>query len=56
MPIPMLNVMVIQVQHHTNVSKQTILFHGVDVGPPKWRICGCGLNQSVHEAVPLLIF
>ena len=46
----MLNVMVIRVQCHTNISKQTLL-DGVDVGPPKWCICGCGLNQSVHEGI-----
>ena len=34
--------MAIGVQHHTNVSKQTTLFDGIDVGPPKWRI-------SVHK-------
>ena len=30
-----LNVMMICVQLHTNVSKQTTLLDGVDVGPPK---------------------
>ena len=30
----MLNDMVICVQRHTNVSKQTMLLDGIDVGPP----------------------
>ena len=33
--ISALNVMVICVQLHTNVSKQTTLLDGVDIGPPK---------------------
>ena len=37
------------VQCHTNVSKQTTLLNGVDLGPPKWCVCGHGLNQFVHE-------
>ena len=37
------------VQCHTNVSKQTKLLDGVDLGPPKWCVCGHGLNQSIHE-------
>ena len=24
---------------------------GIDVGPPKQRVCWCGLNRSVHEAM-----
>ena len=46
-----INVMVIRVQRHTNVRKQTALLEGVDVGPPKWRVCGSGLIQSIHEGV-----
>ena len=46
----MLNVMAIHVQCHTNVSKQTLL-DGIDVGLPKWCVCGHGLNQSVHEGM-----
>ena len=42
--------MVIRVQRHTNISKQSLL-DGVDVGLPKWCICGRGLNQSVHEGI-----
>ena len=42
--------MAIHVQHHTNVSKQTLL-DGIDVGQPKWRVCGCGLNRLVHEGM-----
>ena len=34
---------------HTNVSKQTTLSDGVDGGPPKWQVCGRGLNPSVHK-------
>ena len=37
------------VQRHTNVSKQTKLLNGVDLGPPEWCVCGHGLNPSVHE-------
>ena len=43
--------MVIRVQHHANVSKQTTLLDGIDVGPSKWRVCGCGLNRSVHKGM-----
>ena len=38
-------------QRHTNVSKQTTLLDGVDVGPPKWRVCGSALSLSVHEGM-----
>ena len=41
--------MVICIQRHTNVSKQTILLDGINVGPPKLHVCGGGLNRSVHE-------
>ena len=40
----------IHVQRHINVSKQT-LFDGIYLGLPKWRICGLGLNGSVHEGI-----
>ena len=40
----MLNVMVICVQRHTNVSKQTMLLDGIDVDPPKLHLIGGGLN------------
>ena len=43
--------MAIYVQRHANVSKQATLLGGVDLGPPKWRICGCGLNRFVHEGM-----
>ena len=43
--------MVIRVQRHTNVSKQTMLLNGVDVGPSKWRVCGRDFNRSVHEGM-----
>ena len=43
--------MATRVQRHTNIRKQTTLFDGVDLGQPKWRICGCGLNISVHEGM-----
>ena len=36
---------------HTNINKQTTSLDGVDVGLPKWRVCGHGLNQSVHEGM-----
>ena len=41
----------IRVQRHANVSKQALLLDGFDVGPLKWRICGCGLNRFVHEGM-----
>ena len=28
-----------------------MLLDGVDFGSPLWRVCGCGLNQSVQEAM-----
>ena len=34
-------------QCHANVGKQ-MLFDGIDVGLPKWLVCGHGLN---HEGV-----
>ena len=34
-----------------NVRKQTTLLNGVDVGPPKQRVCWRGLNRSIHEAM-----
>ena len=43
--------MVIRVQHHADVSKQTTLLDGVDVGPSKWHVRGRGLNRSVHEGM-----
>ena len=43
--------MAIRVQRHKNVSKQTVLLDGVNVGPPKWGVCGCDLNQCVHEGM-----
>ena len=42
--------MAIRVERHANL-KQAILFDGVDVGPLKWRLCGCGLNRFVHEGM-----
>ena len=43
--------MAIRDQRHAIVSKQTDSLDGVDVGPPKWRVCGRGLNRSVHECL-----
>ena len=43
--------MEIRVQRHANVSKQATLLDGLDVSPLKWRVCGCGLNRSVHEGM-----
>ena len=43
--------MAIRVQRQTNVSKQATILDGVDVGPLKWRVCGCGLNRFVHEGM-----
>ena len=36
---------------YTNVSKQTVLLDGVEVGLPKCGVCRCGLNRSVHEGM-----
>ena len=46
-----LNVKAIRVQRHTNVCKQAKLLDGLDVSLLKWRVCGCGFNQFVHEAM-----
>ena len=43
--------MAIRVQRHANVSKQATLLDGLDVSPLKWRVCGCGSNQFVHEGM-----
>ena len=43
--------MTIRVRRQTNASKQTMLLDGVDVGPPKQRVCWRGLNGAVHEAM-----
>ena len=51
MPNSALNVMVIRVQPHANVSKQAMLLGRLDVSPIKWRVCGCGLNRFVHEGM-----
>ena len=39
----------------TNISKQTTLLDGADVGSPKYRVCGRGINQSVHEGINLML-
>ena len=41
----------IRVQHHANISKQTILLDGVHVGLTKCHVCGRGLNHYVHEGM-----
>ena len=38
-------------RRQTNANKQTMLLDGVDVGPPKQRVCWRGLNRSVQEAM-----
>ena len=43
--------MAIRARRQTNVSKQTTLLDGVDIGPSKQRVCLRGLNRSVHEAM-----
>ena len=43
--------MMIRVQRHANLSKQATVLDRVDVGPLKWRICGCGLNRFVHAGM-----
>ena len=48
---PALNVMAIHGHRHANISKQATLLGGVDVDPPKWRVCGCDLNRFIHEGI-----
>ena len=43
--------MVIHVQRQANVSEQTTLLDGVEVAPPKWHVCGRGLNRSIHDSM-----
>ena len=43
--------MAIRDKRHAKVSKQIKLLDGVDLGPPKWLVCGHGLNRSVHEGM-----
>ena len=43
--------MAIHVRRHANVSKQKASMDGVDVGLPKWRLYGRGLNRSIHEGM-----
>ena len=42
--------MLIHARLKTNVSKQTLL-DGIDIGPPKQRVCWHGLNRSVPVAM-----
>ena len=42
--------MAIRFQLLQNVSEQMLL-DGTDVGPPKWCICGRGLNLFVDEGM-----
>ena len=39
--------------HVINVSKQTTLLDGVDVGAPIWRVSMGGLIDRVHAAINL---
>ena len=41
----------IHVQSHVNASKQASLLDGVDFGPLKCCVCGCGLIRYVHEGM-----
>ena len=41
--------MKIRVKRHANFGKT--LLDGVDVGLPKWCICGRGINHSVHKGM-----
>ena len=43
--------MAICVQSHANFSKQATLLDGLDVSPPKWRVCGCDLNRFAHDGM-----
>ena len=43
--------MAIHIQRHANVSKQTMLLDFVNIGPPKWPVCGYGFNHSVNEGM-----
>ena len=49
--LPALNVIMIRVQRHAKINKHRTLLDGVDVGPFIWRVCGLGLNRSVHEGM-----
>ena len=40
----------IRVHHQANVNIHTLL-DDVDIGLPQWRVCGRGLNQSVHKGM-----
>ena len=40
--------MAICVQKPVNISKQTQLLDGVDIGSPKWHVCGRCLDKFVH--------
>ena len=43
-------------RYDVNVSKQTTLLDGVDIGTPRWRVSMGGLIDRVHEAMnPSLI-
>ena len=49
---PAFNAMAICGQRHAKFSKQATLLGGVDVGLPKWCVCGCGFDRFfVHEGV-----
>ena len=50
-----LNVVAICVQRRAYVSKQATLLDGLDVSPLKWRVCGWGLNQFVHEGMNYIL-
>ena len=41
-------------QYDVNVSKQTTLLYGVDVGTPKWRVSMGGLIDRVHLRIKSL--
>ena len=43
--------MAIRVQRHATASKHATLLDGLDVGPLKCRVYGCGLNRFVHEGM-----
>ena len=43
--------MAICVQSHASGRKQTTILNGIYVGPPKWHVRECDINQSVHEGM-----
>ena len=50
----MLSAKLICDQHHANFSKQTTLLDGIDVGPPKWRVCGLAWSLESMDSLRMI--